>query len=145
MKIYLAGSYSRKPFFKEIEVKYLLESYQYIKSGVPDYITNMDNFLLDSGAFTFMSKKSKGNKINWENYIKEYAKFILKNKVKLFFELDIDVIVGIEEVRRLRAMLEDYTGMKCIPVWHRDRGLESRAQPLLPLAIQVYLMKKPLS
>lgn len=76
--------------------------------------------MLDSGAFTFMNKKQ--GDINWDDYIIEYAKFINKYDIKLFFELDIDSIVGIKEVERLRNKLEQLTNKKCIPVWHKSRG-----------------------
>jgi hypothetical protein len=80
------------------------------------------NFLLDSGAFTFMNKKV-GN-INWDKYIIDYGSFIKKHNIKLFFELDIDNIVGLKEVERLRTKLEKITQKQCIPVWHKSRKLE---------------------
>jgi hypothetical protein len=80
------------------------------------------HFLLDSGAFTYLNKH-KGN-VDWDAYIDDYANFIIKHKVDLFFELDIDPIVGLDEVERLRGKLEKLVGKKCIPVWHRSRGKE---------------------
>jgi hypothetical protein len=88
------------------------------------YIKNHWNFLLDSGAFTFLADKKNSNGINWDDYIVRYAKFINDHDIKLFFELDIDPVVGIKEVERLRVKLEKLTGKKCIPVWHKSRGLE---------------------
>lgn len=44
--------------------------------------------------------------------------------MRLFFELDIDSVVGLEEVERLRAKLEAMTNKKPIPVWHKNRGKE---------------------
>ena len=81
------------------------------------------SFLLDSGAFTFMSGSHKGG-INWDEYVEEYAAFINRWDVKLFFELDIDSVVGLPETERLREKLEALTGKKPIPVWHRNRGKE---------------------
>jgi len=42
----------------------------------------------------------------------------------LFFEFDIDSIVGLQEVERLRHLLESIVGRQCIPVWHKSRGLK---------------------
>jgi hypothetical protein len=82
-------------------------------------------FLLDSGAFTFMNEvKKKKKKVDFDEYLNTYIKFINDNDIKYFFELDIDSIVGIKEVERLRKRLEDETGKKCIPVWHKSRGKE---------------------
>lgn len=47
-----------------------------------------------------------------------------KHDIKYFFELDIDAVVGLEEVEKLRKRLEAETGKKCIPVWHKSRGKE---------------------
>ena len=59
-------------------------------------------------------------------YYKDWEKVLLKNKnkndIQLFFELDIDAILGIKEVERLRRLLERMTNKKCIPVWHKSRG-----------------------
>jgi hypothetical protein len=66
----------------------------------------------------------KKGKPNFDTYVESYAAFINKYDIKLFFELDIDAIVGIKEVERLRNKLEVLTNKKCIPVWHKSRGLE---------------------
>jgi len=149
MKIYLAGTYSRT-FVIEESMKlylagnapwrgdgvydktitenepYILESYYYIRKD-NDWIMKMrpffKDFLFDSGAFSFLNNVKKGRP-NWEQYIDEYAEFINKHDIDLFFELDIDPIVGLNEVERLRAKLEMLTNKKCIPVWHKSRGLE---------------------
>lgn len=75
--------------------------------------------MLDSGAFTFFSA---GGGVKWDDYIKQYAAFINRNKVKNYFELDIDKLIGYEKVLYYRAKLEDMTGKPCIPVWHKSRG-----------------------
>ena len=38
--------------------------------------------------------------------------------------MDIDAIVGYERVKAMRRRLESETERRCIPVWHRSRGLE---------------------
>ena len=123
MKIFLAGSglidiWKEENFYDFNR----LESFYYIaKKDIP-FISKYNDFLLDSGAFTFMSN-AKG-KINWDEYIERYAEFINKHDIKHFFELDIDVLVRTNEVERLRAKLERLTNKKSIPVWHKFRGKE---------------------
>ncbi len=122
MKIFLAGSGGEKLWVKDNFFDFnFLSSFFYITSGEARYIHRYNNFLLDSGAFTFMSSL-KGGTVNWDDYIESYADFINEYNVKYFFELDIDVIVGIKEVERLRNKLESLTNKKCIPVWHKSRG-----------------------
>jgi hypothetical protein len=77
--------------------------------------------MLDSGAFTFFSA---GGGVKWDDYIKQYAAFINRNRVEKYFELDIDKLIGYEKVLYYRARLEDMTGKPCIPVWHKSRGLD---------------------
>lgn len=102
----------------------VLESFYYITDWMKPFIENdWWEFLLDSGAFTFMSDASNADGIDWDDYLKRYADFINEMDIKHFFELDIDSIVGIKEVERLRKDLERMTGKKCIPVWHKSRGL----------------------
>ena len=124
MKVCLAGTYAStketRAYLKKM--KYILESFYYIQEWQIPYLKEKELFLLDSGAFTFMNN-AKGE-INWEKYIDQYAKFINENDVKYFFELDIDPIVGLKEVERLRNILENKTQKKCIPVWHKSRGLD---------------------
>lgn len=78
--------------------------------------------MLDSGAFTFFSS---GGGVNWNDYIKQYAAFINRNRVENYFELDIDKLIGYEKVLYYRAKLEDMTGKPCIPVWHYSRGKDA--------------------
>lgn len=122
MKIFLAGTYSRPDLAKQKPL-YMLESFWYIKDWQKDYINkNTKMFLLDSGAFTFMN--SNKGEVNWKEYIDRYCEFIVKNDVKYFFELDIDSVVGYEKVKEFTKYIEKKTQRKCIPVWHKNRGLE---------------------
>ena len=135
MELYLAGENGKT---KAME---LWSFIQKIKSPLWDNISILESFfyvsknkvfptllkkgiykkiLLDSGAFTFM-QSSKTN-INWEDYINQYANFINANDIKLFFELDIDGIIGLDNVERLRDRLYRLTGKQPIPVWHINRG-----------------------
>jgi len=132
MKIYLAGYNYKRDCVKDNEViKFntqnkicVLESFYYMQDWMLPYIKNHWHFLLDSGAFTFMNNVKSNSNIDWNEYLERYAKFINDHDIKLFFELDIDNIVGIKEVERLRHKLEKLTNKKCIPVWHKSRGLE---------------------
>lgn len=123
MKVCLAGTNCLKKKQKEYnKIPFVLESFYTIKDWQIPYIKKADLFLLDSGAFTFMNN-FKG-KVNWKEYIDRYADFIIKNDIKYFFELDIDVIVGYDKVKEYTKYLENKTAKKCIPVWHKSRGLE---------------------
>lgn len=101
----------------------ILESFYYLRKNenFMEIVKHFGSFLLDSGAFTFMSGSHKGG-IDWDEYVEDYARFINKYDVKLFFELDIDSVVGLAEVERLRTKLEALTHKKPIPVWHKNRG-----------------------
>lgn len=148
-KLYLAGTYTRSYVIKEamnlflaghapwrdngiydqtiIDNKpYILESFYSIKDD-KNWILKMrpyfKDFLLDSGAFTFMNDLKK-EQPNWDQYIEQYAEFINENKIELFFELDIDAVIGIKKVEQLRTKLEQLTNKQAIPVWHKSRGLD---------------------
>lgn len=133
MNIYLADSGSQvQTSLKALELSaadlykgaFILQSFYYASDFTEKIIIpNAKDFLLDSGAFTFMTS-AKNNNIDWNDYIQRYADFINKNKIKKYFELDIDSIVGIEKVLEIRKKLEALTGVKPIPVWHKSRGLE---------------------
>lgn len=102
---------------------YLLESFFYMRSKKDtdfSWCVNSEKFLLDSGAFTFMSNSKV--KADWDKYVEDYADFINKYNVKYFFELDIDSVAGLKKVEQLRERLESLTGKKPIPVWHLSRG-----------------------
>lgn len=104
---------------------YILESFHYIVKldWMLPLLKEFKGFVLDSGAFTFMTSL-KGKSIDWKEYVINYGKFIKHHNIELFFELDIDQIVGIKQVEQLRYLLENTAERKCIPVWHKSRGLE---------------------
>ncbi len=123
MKLYLAGFQTFAALFLELKPRYVLESFYYLK---PEEFQQLccQAFLLDSGAFTFLNspQANKSGSLNWEDYVRRYAEFINSFRIQQFFELDIDAVVGLPEVERLRSLLEHLTGKQCIPVWHRTRG-----------------------
>lgn len=102
---------------------FILESFFYADSETEKLLPHFGDFLLDSGAFTFM--QSSKTHVVWEDYIERYADFINRNNVEKFFELDIDSVVGYDKVLEYRAMLEKLTNKQCIPVWHISRGMEN--------------------
>ena len=125
MKLYLAGEHPVKNGTKAVTWKgiNILESYWYARKNVhfPRLLQTCENFILDSGAFTFLQK---GVVTNWENYTKQYADFVLKHNIKHFFEMDIDSITSLSYVEKLRQILEDKTKLKPIPVWHKNRSTD---------------------
>lgn len=121
MKLFLAGSYSRPYLFEHNTPLYVLESFYYVKEWQLKEMHNWKMFLLDSGAFTFMNNSTNNN---FDEYLSKYAQFIKDNDIKFFFELDIDSVVGYSKVKEMRKRLEKETGKKCIPVWHKSRGLQ---------------------
>lgn len=101
---------------------FILESFYYADEDTEKLLPYFGDFLLDSGAFTFMQNSNV--RVDWNEYLEKYADFINRNKIEKFFELDIDSVVGYEEVKRLRAKLEKLTCKPCIPVWHKSRGID---------------------
>lgn len=124
MKLFLANTSSRKYLKKYFtKVLFILESYFYFKEWQIPLIHSSKDFLLDSGAFTFI-KSTKTKTPDFDKYLKRYIDFINKYDVKHFFELDIDSVVGHDKVLEYRKKLEYETNKKCIPVWHKSRGKE---------------------
>ncbi len=124
MKLYIAGiCTSNYEEVCRIRPPYVLESFYYIKPWELEYIKHpaCKSFLLDSGGFTFMMSSKK---VDWDDYVTRYIKFINKYNIDLFFELDIDKVVGLERVERFRERIKNETGKDPIPVWHRSRGKE---------------------
>lgn len=131
MRIYLAATSSgmnketRAAAIKNHRPRYVLETFF---SGEKDCFDAMeicgnDNFLLDSGAYSYMNgAEVTADKI--EEYIERYISFIKANKIKQFFEIDVDNIFGIEKVEEWRRKIENAVGRQCIPVWHKGRGVD---------------------
>lgn len=100
----------------------ILQSFYYCdRFTVESILPQCKSFMLDSGAFTFFGS---GKQVDWDEYLRKYAQFINEHQIKLFFELDIDQLVGYERVLYFRKRLEDMTGKASIPVWHKSRGRE---------------------
>lgn len=98
----------------------ILQSFFYSNDFTENVIIpQCKRFMLDSGAYTFFGK---GNSVEWDEYVKRYAAFIKRNNIDLYFELDIDPLIGYKKVLYYREMLEHMTGKPSIPVWHKSRG-----------------------
>lgn len=123
MKLCLAGA-SANSFLKDTLEKsdYVLESFYYVQDWQLPYIKSKHwkLFLLDSGAFTMMNSQKK---IDYEDYLNRYIDFINEHDIDYFFELDIDYLIAYSEVLKLREKLETETKKKCIPVFHKTRGI----------------------
>ena len=123
MKVFLSTLSSRPEFFNGggwEQVPFALESFHYFQDWEAPIIAKGDDFMLDSGAFTYMHDTSK--KVDWWEYAERYAEFIVRHDVKNYVELDLDNIIGYSEVLKIRAFLERETNRPCMPVWHLWRG-----------------------
>lgn len=99
---------------------YILESFYYADETTEKLIPYFGDFMLDSGAFTFMQNSKE--RIDWKEYAYRYTDFVNRNDIQKYIELDLDYIIGYEKTLRLREILESETGKKVIPVWHPIRG-----------------------
>lgn len=112
-----------------VELKWFLMSYYYIrqKEKVAEYVRDhSEEILIDSGAHSFQF----GIKVDFEKFTYEYAEFIKRfdrPNVLGYFEMDIENIIGYDNVKKLRSILENASD-KIIPVWHPERGIEDYEQ-----------------
>lgn len=107
MKVFLANV---EPDFviEESKSKYYLESYYYLKKPIQlQLMKEVDMFLLDSGAFTFMNAK-KDKVFNVDEYLNNYIDFINKYDIQYFFELDTDSVHGIDKVLEMRKKTRNW-------------------------------------
>lgn len=131
MRIYLASLLSgMQPeklsnLIKVGKPKYLLNTFYEGEEACKKVLsmTNTENFLLDSGAFSFMSGAKCDEEI-LEAYTDRYIAFIKQNNIKQYFEIDVDTIFGLSYVEHLRKKIEKATNTPSIPVWHKGRGVE---------------------
>lgn len=127
MNIFLAGNIALKTPDEFIRYKspFVLQTFYNIKDQ-EDLKNRLvaetpREFFLDSGAFTFMNS---GVKVDWIQYVDEYADFIKKYDINRFFELDLDTILGVQKTKELTSYLEKKTGKQSIPVFHACRGVD---------------------
>lgn len=106
---------------KSVDVA-ILESFYYADDWVEKMIPKLSHFMLDSGVFTMAY--GSGAKIDLDVYTERYIEFINKNNVDLFFEMDVDDLVGLSKAEELRQKIERGTGKQPIPIFHKSRGKE---------------------
>lgn len=131
MRIYLASTSNgmraidREAAIVRHKPKYLLEAFIEGETDCKralDATTN-EYFLLDSGAFSYMNSKAIDLK-GMEAYMERYIAFINQHRIQYFFEMDVESIFGMPQVEEWRRKLERETGRQCIPVWHKQRGID---------------------
>lgn len=131
MKVFLAAtsqgmsSKDREETFKKQKPLFVLETF-FNGEKLCDRALNLvgnNNFLLDSGAFSYMNGKEI-TKQELDVFVDKYISYIKSRDIKYYMEMDVDVIFGIKQVEKWRHKIEISTGKKCIPVWHLNRGIE---------------------
>lgn len=121
MKIFLAGN-NAYTLAKTNNAKapFLLQTFYDLRNKKEEelkiVLNSCDDFILDSGAFTFMNS---GKQVDLKTYVDSYINFINKYDIKNFIELDLDRIYGLELTEKIRAYIEDKTRKQVIPVWHK--------------------------
>lgn len=127
MKIFLSALEQAQVLLDDVgPMHYNLISYFYAQKKpalCQRIIQKSKLIMIDSGAHTFQKGKTK---LDWEEYTESYARFIRANecdKIVGYFEMDVDKVIGLERVIKLRRRLEQETD-KIIPVWHKGRGIE---------------------
>lgn len=133
MRIYLASTTLGMSKMKRAEAmaiakpKYFLETF-YQGENTCDKVLrdagDVDRFILDSGAFSFLTGTEAFNKNKLETYVYKYTDYVKSRGIKNFVEMDIDSITGLSYVEDLRREIEKEVGAQCIPVWHKSRGVK---------------------
>lgn len=129
MKVCIAGGETRHS--ARLLLKYdcpfwLLSFFSLTKSTPLGEILKRKKFLiLDSGAFSWISpkRKRKFGEMDWDKYVFEYGKFVANHpEIDEYIEMDVDAIVGLEQVEKWRKKLKGITGRWPIVVFHQNRG-----------------------
>lgn len=127
-KIFLAGAEACKYVFDQSERKFnsnTLGTMFCFNDSIKLASRKCNDFILDSGAFSFIfGNASLDIETELPKYVDKYIEAIKVNNIKNFMELDIDKIVGHDEVLRITDHIENKVGRQCIPVWHFSRGKE---------------------
>ena len=117
--------------------KHVLLSYYYIRRrGLKEIEERLKKhrgmkILIDSGAFTFFKDPQYATKTLewWETYLQNYTEFIKTHRDYIFacVELDIDSIVGAEQVEKWREKYFyplEQEGINVIYLYHLDKDLD---------------------
>lgn len=132
MRVFLAASCSgvnetdRKSVIVNNPPLYLLETF-YNGPKICSKVLNdvgRENFLMDSGAFTFVHSKKHITHKELDLFVEQQIQFINDYDIKYFFEMDVNQTLGLSKVEELRKRIEQRTQKQVIPVWHVERGVE---------------------
>ena len=129
-KIYLGGiGHSKeRAIHRKFRIPYILDSIidfpiqpsklvrQYF-----DYLEKQNiEYLLDSGAFSYMNNPKKAFNLN--QHLKQYCYYINEFNINNFMELDLDIFMSLEQVENIRRKIYLQTHKKPIIVYHSERG-----------------------
>lgn len=110
------------------ERPYFLDSFYYYETdkntrrNFDAYYTDLqDRFMLDSGAFSFINQ-ARAVVPDIDAFTDRYIDFVRAFNPPYFFEMDVDLVYGVDKALQLRRRIEDETGRRPIPVWHAPRG-----------------------
>ena len=125
MIVYLAGFKTIEQMYpSSTEDIYLLSSFFEHKGGKYGDYVKQDRHILDSGAFSTFKDIAAARSMDWDLYVRKYIAFIKATNQRLFFELDIDAVVGLPKVEQYRDQIAQATGIAPIPCWHSNRKWE---------------------
>lgn len=135
MKIYLAGENYGNKIFPKVNCNFnRLDTFWGVFKGSQPIkeIHLYKDYILDSGAFTFMEAKKKGKelKVDLDFFTDAYIDYINAHDIDLFFEMDVESVTGYDKVKQLRKRIESKTGKRCIPVFHKERGRKDWEQTI---------------
>lgn len=83
-----------------------------------------DDFILDSGAFAFLSGGRKPQYGDMVDYAERYGDFVRQAGISNFVELDMYDIYGIDRTAYIDRILKRAAGgREPIPVWHKGLGV----------------------
>ena len=129
-KIYLGGiGHSKeRAIARKFRIPYILDSIidlpvqpsQLVRKYF-DYVKrNNSEYLLDSGAFSYMNNPKKS--FDLASHLKQYCYYINEFDIKDFVELDLDIFMSLEEVENTRRKIYLETHKQPIVVFHTERG-----------------------
>jgi len=123
MNVHIAAviEYTYGPqLMQEVPNPKILQSFYYYREEHKEMLPLCGSFMMDSGAFTYMYTAKK--ECDFNAYVDDYIRCINDTGTELFFEMDVDSVIGYKAVRELRRRLEKGVQRPCIPVWHSGRG-----------------------
>lgn len=98
------------------------------KLKLPKYPIGTRSHLLDSGAFTLISKamKANGGRLNYDSYdtpefweyVDSYAEFVKKHKTAIDYYVNIDAIRNPKLSWKIQQYLQNKHGLRPLPVVH---------------------------